>query len=75
MEHIENVANKILKLSKETQHKWVLDEDGEIDILAYEYEPYDSFLNHNGPKCSECSYCFCIWCVNEGTEEIRYECK
>jgi len=38
-------------------HEWKIDEDGEIDIFAY--NPHDP---HNGPECVKCGYGFCHHC-------------
>lgn len=38
-------------------HKWVTEEDGDIDIFAYNPSEY-----HNGPRCEACGYGFCHHC-------------
>lgn len=38
-------------------HVWATDEDGVLDIFAYEGGDY-----HNGPKCVKCGYGFCHHC-------------
>lgn len=37
-------------------HEWAVDEDGEIDIFAFEIGM------HNGPQCVKCGYGFCHHC-------------
>lgn len=39
-------------------HKWVTDEDGEVDFSAH------SIGFHNGPVCAKCGYSFCMFCTS-----------
>lgn len=51
---------------KNGKHEWYLDENGEIDMFAYQ-EDY-----HNGPVCKNCGYFYCEHCdenVNESCEK------
>jgi hypothetical protein len=41
-------------------HVWVKDEDGEVDILAFDVETETQ--GHNGPRCMVCGYGFCHHC-------------
>jgi len=45
-------------------HRWETDEDGDIDIFAY--NPEDP---HNGPRCVKCGYGFCHHCEDGPNEE------
>lgn len=38
------------------QHDWELDEDGEIDMFALDFD------FHNGPRCRRCHHSFCMHC-------------
>lgn len=40
-----------------TGHEWVLDEDGRVDIFAFEAGDH-----HNGPHCTRCDEGFCHHC-------------
>ena len=45
------------------EHKWRLDENGEIDEFAYECD------YHNGPVCERCYYSFCEHCNPDGYKD------
>lgn len=45
------------------KHKWKLDEMGEIDNFAFEYE------YHNGPVCERCGFTLCMYCQPEGWDD------
>ncbi len=47
-------------------HTWQLDEDGKIDIFAYDGD------THNGPACVTCGYSFCHHCTRG---RALVECK
>ena len=55
------------------KHKWILDENGEIDMFAYSEDI------HNGPECEICGESFCEHCEKDwATTECRephYECS
>jgi hypothetical protein len=44
-------------------HTWIRNEDGEIDIFAYDHG------DHNGPRCMVCGYGFCHHCKDEPSKE------
>jgi len=56
------IAEKIIGLQPQVdfgiwdEHDWHLDENGDIDMFAMEYE------NHNGPSCKRCGYSYCHHC-------------
>lgn len=43
-------------------HVWILDEDGDVDMLAFEIDYVEGVGGHNGPKCSVCHEFFCHHC-------------
>lgn len=47
---------------KDRGHVWMLDEKGQVNDFALEYE------HHNGPVCSRCGYCYCEHC-DDGPQE------
>lgn len=47
-------------------HSWILNEDGSIDIWAYESGNYC-----NGPRCKNCGYGFCHHCQKLPSHECN----
>lgn len=59
------VAEKVM--GYDGQHQWIKNEDGEIDIFAYEVG------SCNGPKCSICGYGYCHHCYRESPSKTCYD--
>lgn len=49
-------------------HDWKKDENGEIDMFAYEFE------YHNGPVCQRCDESFCIHCEDDIDTKLNEHC-
>lgn len=52
---------------KSRGHEWRKDEDGHVDVFAYEV----GF--HNGPVCVKCGYYFCHHCQTQPTKDCKGE--
>lgn len=51
------------------EHSWKLDEDGEIDDYAMEYDP------HAGPACTRCNTSYCRMCSDRnGIKDVPPTC-
>ena len=56
------VEKKVAKWEQSYNHLWAKDENGDIDMFAFE-EDY-----HNGPRCTKCDDYFCAHCTPNWAE-------
>jgi len=59
---------QVLEDWKALGHEPILDEDGGVDIFAY------NVGIHNGPKCRNCGDTYCRHCAQRGLDPARTRC-
>jgi hypothetical protein len=53
---IDKYIDSNIELAKSTNHIWILNDDGIINMFAYSVD------FHNGPICKKCGYSYCEHC-------------
>jgi hypothetical protein len=65
---LQQIVEDCLAAFRAAGHVARLDEDGEPDETAMEFDDYDTGTGHNGYICEKCGDSVCIWCWSNDRE-------